>query len=48
MQETPTINRIPPELKSKDFSFLQKEGIKHIQELGGSIWTDHNLSLIHI
>ncbi len=27
---------------SQDYSFLRQEGIQHLQNLSGSIWTDHN------
>ncbi|MBL3655533.1 hypothetical protein [Fulvivirga sediminis] len=36
---------IPKELPADSalsFDFLRKEGIKHIQQLAGNIWTDHN------
>ena len=29
--------------KGMDYSFLREQGIKHIQNLAGKIWTDHNI-----
>lgn len=42
MQETITISRNKPALKSMDFKFLKAEGVRRIQELAGNIWTDYN------
>ncbi|MEO6550275.1 MAG: hypothetical protein ABIN94_19885, partial [Ferruginibacter sp.] len=42
MEESITIpkNRILP--ASQDYDFLRSEGLKHIEELGSSLWTDYN------
>lgn len=42
MAETITISRKAPPIKSMDYKFLKKEGIRRIQELAGEIWTDYN------
>jgi len=44
MTKSLTINRRPPEHRSKDFWFLREKGLEYIQQLGGKIWTDHNFS----
>lgn len=38
------ISRTPPDFKSMQYDFLRAEGLKHIEELAGKIWTDYNLS----
>lgn len=42
MAESLTISSAPPPLKSMDYALLRSEGLKHIQELAGKIWTDDN------
>lgn len=42
MAESITISTSPPPLKSMDYSLLRAEGLRHIQELAGKIWTDDN------
>ncbi|MCC6371442.1 MAG: hypothetical protein IT236_10600 [Bacteroidia bacterium] len=44
MAESITISSAPPEFKSMQYNLLREEGLKHIQELSGKIWTDYNLS----
>ncbi len=44
MAESITISRTPPDFKSMRYDFLREEGLKHIQNLAGKIWTDYNLS----
>lgn len=44
MAESVTLTRTPPEFKSMRFDLLREEGLKHIQELAGKLWTDYNLS----
>ncbi|MCW3104345.1 MAG: hypothetical protein JWO09_2785 [Bacteroidetes bacterium] len=39
-----TISRTPPDFKSMRYDFLREEGLKHIQNLAGKVWTDYNLS----
>jgi hypothetical protein len=38
-----TISNAPLAEKGMDFQWLRDEGIKHLQRLSGSIWTDYNL-----
>jgi len=38
-----TISNAPLTEKGMDFQWLRDEGIKHLQRLSGSIWTDYNL-----
>ncbi len=38
-----TISNAPLPEKGMDFQWLRDEGIKHLQRLSGSIWTDYNL-----
>ena len=40
--ESTTISKAKPPYKSMDYHFLREEGIRHIQELAGSLWTDYN------
>lgn len=40
--EHATISKARPLHKSMDYHFLREEGIRHIQQLAGSIWTDYN------
>ncbi len=42
MEEIVTLSRETPSVKSMDYKFLKEEGIRRIQELAGSIWTDYN------
>src|SRR3954469_24932337 len=44
MAESVTITRTPPDFKSMRFDLLREEGLKHIQQLAGKLWTDYNLS----
>ena len=44
MAESVTISKTPPDFKSMRYDFLREEGLKHIQNLAGKIWTDYNLS----
>lgn len=44
MAESVTITRTPPEFKSMRYDLLREEGLKHIQQLAGKLWTDYNLS----
>lgn len=44
MAESVTISTAPPDFKSRQYDLLREEGLKHIQELAGKIWTDYNLS----
>ena len=37
-----TISKAKPPQKSMDYHFLREEGIRHIQNLAGSLWTDYN------
>ncbi|MEO1053666.1 MAG: hypothetical protein AAFX87_23725 [Bacteroidota bacterium] len=43
MSESITLSRATPELKSMQYQFLREEGLKHIQDLAGKIWTDYNV-----
>lgn len=43
MSEPLTISRKKPESKSQQYDFLREEGLKHIQNLAGKIWTDYNI-----
>jgi len=43
MSEPVTISRKTPETKSQQYDFLREEGLKHIQNLAGKIWTDYNI-----
>lgn len=43
MPESPTqIAPLPTSFPSMDFNALREEGINHIQQLSGAIWTDYN------
>lgn len=42
MIEAITISKDLPEESALNYDFLRAEGIKHIQQLAGHIWTDHN------
>lgn len=42
MTENLTISNTPPEHPGMNFTLLREEGIKHIERLGGKIWTDYN------
>ena len=44
MAESITISTSPPPLKSMDYALLREEGLRHIQELAGKIWTNENES----
>jgi|GEM_PF-5632503 len=41
-KESPSISYNPLHLKSMDYYFLRKEGIRFVQEMAGKIWTDYN------
>lgn len=43
MSEEITINRNRTLLPSQDYNFLREEGIRHIQQLAGKVWTDYNV-----
>ncbi|HSI75127.1 MAG TPA: hypothetical protein VK957_04515 [Lunatimonas sp.] len=43
MNQSQSISKQPPELKSQDFDFLRQQGLNVIQELAANTWTDHNL-----
>jgi hypothetical protein len=38
-----SITNEPAGLPALDFNYLREEGIRHLQRLAGSTWTDHNL-----
>ncbi|MBE7170238.1 MAG: hypothetical protein INR73_06595 [Williamsia sp.] len=38
-----TISNDAPVNPASDFHFLRQEGIRHIQQLAGTTWTDHNV-----
>lgn len=42
MIEHLTISNKPLEHPGMDFALLRREGIKHIERLGGQVWTDYN------
>ena len=42
MIESITIPKELPQDSALSYDFLRAEGIKHIQQLAGHIWTDHN------
>ncbi len=42
MNESQTISKQPPALKSMQYETLRELGIRHIQELAGKLWTDYN------
>ncbi len=42
MNEYLTISSEPPEHPGMNFALLRQEGIKHIERLGGKLWTDYN------
>ncbi|NEO14939.1 MULTISPECIES: hypothetical protein [unclassified Moorena] len=42
MTENLTISNAPPEHPGMNFALLRQEGIKHIERLGGKLWTDYN------
>lgn len=44
MAEIITISNAPPDFKSMQYSLLREEGLKHIQNLAGKIWTNYNVS----
>ena len=31
-----------------DYAFLREKGLEYIEQLASDLWTDYNLSLIHI
>ncbi len=37
-----TISKAKPPHKSMDYNFLREEGLRHIEKLAGSLWTDYN------
>src|SRR5690242_15687219 len=43
MADSLTISQLPPPFKSMQYDLLRAEGLKHIQELSGKVWTDENL-----
>lgn len=42
MAESLTISQLPPPFKSMQYELLRTEGLKHIQNLSGKLWTDEN------
>ena len=42
MTNSPTISNAPLEHPGMDYAFLRQEGVKSIQQLAGSRWTDYN------
>lgn len=40
---TPAINLAENQPSPPTYEFLREEGLKHIRELGGNIWSDHNV-----
>lgn len=40
--DSTTISKAKPPHKSMDYHFLREEGIRHIQNLAGHLWTDYN------
>ncbi|OLT62728.1 hypothetical protein BJP37_30550 [Moorena bouillonii PNG] len=42
MTKNLTISNAPPENPGMNFALLRQEGIKHIERLGGKLWTDYN------
>jgi len=42
MARTTTISKKLPELKSMQYQTLRELGVRHIEELAGKLWTDHN------
>ncbi len=42
MEESLTISKKIPELKSMQYETLRQLGVRHIQELAGKLWTDYN------
>jgi uncharacterized protein YegP (UPF0339 family) len=42
MPDTPTIFKTPQLDNSQDYNFLRTQGLKYIEELGSSLWTDYN------
>lgn len=42
MAESVTISRKQPDFKSMRYNFLREEGLRHIQDLAGRVWTDFN------
>ncbi|NES86684.1 MAG: hypothetical protein F6K10_38010, partial [Moorea sp. SIO2B7] len=42
MTENLTISNAPPAHPGMNFALLRQEGIKHIERLGGKLWTDYN------
>lgn len=42
MAEHLTVSNQPLEHPGMDFALLRQEGIKHIERLGGKLWTDYN------
>lgn len=43
MAESITISQLPPPFKSMQYDLLRAEGLKHIQDLSGNVWTDDNI-----
>ncbi len=39
-----SLSKKKPDQKSLDFEFLRTQGIQHITELAGKIWSNHNIS----
>ncbi|MEO5642816.1 MAG: hypothetical protein ABIQ40_19945 [Bacteroidia bacterium] len=42
MADSITISQLPPPFRSMDYALLREEGLNHIQQLAGKIWTDEN------
>src|SRR6185436_18420488 len=44
MTDVLSLIKANPLLHGEDFAWLRKQGIKHIEETGSSLWTDYNTS----
>ena len=42
MRTSDTIDKSLVLKPSEDYNFLRREGIKHIEKMGGDLWTDFN------
>lgn len=43
MNEALTISKKKPTLKSQQYDTLREEGLKHLEEMSGHLWTDYNV-----
>ncbi|MFH5885778.1 DUF1508 domain-containing protein [Halalkalibaculum sp. DA3122] len=43
MNDSITIPKNPDLAPSQDYAFLREQGMKHIEQLSGSLWTDYNI-----